>query len=120
MSERVALKLQEVAPSRSYAPNPLDLRSGRSESSASQPRASRVIPPNPTRPARSHYCSLGSARDEQSRASTRLGPELRNLSSVRLGPEPSEQSRAGSAHFAKPARNDMARKFLAARRLTRQ
>ena len=36
------------------------------------------------------------------RASTRLGPELGNLSSVRLGPEPSEQSRAGSARFAKP------------------
>src|SRR5271155_3917164 len=58
MIERVALKLQEVAPSRSYAPNPLDIRSGRSESSASQSRASRVIPPNPTRPARSHYCFL--------------------------------------------------------------
>ena len=40
--------------------------------------------------------------NEPSRASTRLGPELGNLSSVRLGPEPSEQSRAGSAHFAKP------------------
>src|SRR5271154_3712626 len=57
MIERVDLKIQEVAPSRSYAPTPLDLRSGRSESSASQPRASRVIPPNPTRPARSHYWS---------------------------------------------------------------
>src|SRR5271170_5448099 len=59
MIERVDLNPQEVALSRSYAPNPLDLRSGRSESSASQPRASRVIPPNPTRPARSHYWLLG-------------------------------------------------------------
>jgi len=56
MIGRVDLKLQEVAPSWSYALNPLDLRSGRSESYASQPRASRVIPPNPTRPARSHLC----------------------------------------------------------------
>jgi hypothetical protein len=57
MVGRVGLKLQEVAPSRAYAPNPLDLRSGRSESPASQPRASRVRPSNPTRPARSHLWS---------------------------------------------------------------
>ena len=57
MDGRVGLKLQEVALSRSYVPNPPNLPSGRSESSASQPRlASRVIPSNPTRPARSHLC----------------------------------------------------------------
>jgi len=43
--------------------------------------------------------------NEPSRASTRLSPELGNLGSVGLGPEPSEQSRAGSAHFAKPGCN---------------
>jgi len=53
MVGRVGLKLQEVAPSRAYGPNPLDLRLGQSESPASQPRASQVIPSNPTRPARS-------------------------------------------------------------------
>jgi hypothetical protein len=52
----VGLKLQEVAPSRAYAPNPLDLRSGRSESSASQSQVSRVKPSTPTRPAQSHLC----------------------------------------------------------------
>src|SRR5271170_2507969 len=55
MIERVGSQASECRTERSDSLNPLGLRSGRSESSASQPRASRVIPPNPTRPARSHY-----------------------------------------------------------------
>src|SRR5271154_6056325 len=57
MIERVGSQASECRTERSDSLNPLGLRSGRSESSASQPRASRVIPPNPTRPARSHYWS---------------------------------------------------------------
>src|SRR5271154_4346357 len=55
MIERVGSQASERRTERSDGLNPLGLRSGRSESSASQPRASRVIPPNPTPPARSHY-----------------------------------------------------------------
>src|SRR5271170_2581040 len=55
MIERVGSQASKRRTERSDGLNPLGLRSGRSESSASQPRASRVIPPNPTRPARSHY-----------------------------------------------------------------
>src|SRR5271169_5351368 len=57
MIKRVGSQTSERRTERSDGLNPLGLRSGRSESSASQPRASRVIPPNPTRPARSHYWS---------------------------------------------------------------
>src|SRR5277367_752044 len=56
MIERVGSQASERRTERSDDLNPLSLRSGRFASSASQPRASQVIPPNPTRPARSHYC----------------------------------------------------------------
>jgi hypothetical protein len=55
-TERVGPKLQEAAPGRSDGLNPLGLRAGRSRKSKSLRRAGRVIPPNPTRPARSHLC----------------------------------------------------------------
>src|SRR5271154_2846871 len=56
MIEQVGSQGSERRTELSDGLNPLGLRSGRSESSSSQPRASRAIPPNPTPPARSHYC----------------------------------------------------------------
>src|SRR5271156_6780508 len=55
MIERVGSQASERRTERSGGRNPLGLRSGRSRKSRSLRRAGRVIPPNPTRPARSHY-----------------------------------------------------------------
>jgi hypothetical protein len=78
MIERVGSQASERRTERSDGLNPLGLRSGRSESSASQPRASRVIPPNPTRPARSHYCTrgIGTCRRTLSDSRGLVGPSL--------------------------------------------
>src|SRR5271170_683473 len=57
MIERVGSQASERRTERSGSRNPLGLRSGRSRKSRSLRRAGRVIPPNPTRPARSHYWS---------------------------------------------------------------
>src|SRR5271155_4712533 len=56
MIERVGSQASERRTDRSGGLNPLGLRSGRSRKFRSLRRAGRVIPPNPTRPARSHYC----------------------------------------------------------------
>src|SRR5271154_865966 len=56
MIERVGSQASERRTEWSGGRNPLDLRSGRSRKSRSLRRAGRVIPPNPTRLARSHYC----------------------------------------------------------------
>src|SRR5271155_4178619 len=55
MIERVGSQASERRTERSGGRNPLGLRSGRSRKSRSLRRAGRVLPPNPTRPARSHY-----------------------------------------------------------------
>ena len=54
MIGRVGSQASERRTERSDGLNPLGLRSGRSRKSRSLRRAGRVIPPNPTRPARSH------------------------------------------------------------------
>jgi hypothetical protein len=76
MVSRVGLKLQEVALGRAYAANPPDLRSGRSESSASQPRASWVKLSNPTRPARS---SLRAGNNQMLRSDAITALHLRGI-----------------------------------------
>src|SRR5277367_3223796 len=57
MIERVGSQASERRTERSDGLNLLGLRSGRPRKSRSLRRAGRVIPPNPTRPARSHYWS---------------------------------------------------------------
>src|SRR5271154_1315831 len=64
MVQRVGFNLQYIAASRSDGLNPLGLRSGRSGKSRSLRRAGRDIPPNPTRPARSHLCSSQEKMDQ--------------------------------------------------------
>src|SRR5271154_1242695 len=56
MIERVGSQASERRTEQSDGRNLLGLRSGRSRKSRSLRRAGRVIPPNLTRPARSHYC----------------------------------------------------------------
>src|SRR5271155_413408 len=57
MIERVGSQASERRTERSDGLTLLGLRSGRPRKSRSLRRAGRVIPPNPTRPARSHYCA---------------------------------------------------------------
>src|SRR5271154_3565252 len=75
MISRVGSQALECRTERSDGLNPLGLRSGRFRKSRSLRRAGRVIPPNPTRPARSHYCHQETPqRSRKSPATSPIAP----------------------------------------------
>jgi len=69
MIGRVGSQASERQTEQSDGLNPLDLRLGRSRKSRSLRRAGRVMPPKPTRPARSHLWSRAGRQGCPSRIS---------------------------------------------------